>query len=73
MGSEIEARNFTNLVYKVLLNVGRSVLKMMETLWKNSLIIAEGVRIFPVNFIVIANTRSEKTGGVTSVPPLIQS
>jgi hypothetical protein len=38
-----EAGNFTTLVYSILLTVGKSVLKMMETLWKNSLIIAKGV------------------------------
>jgi hypothetical protein len=43
MCSEVEAGNFTTLVYSVLLKVGRSVLKMTETLWKNSLMIAKYV------------------------------
>jgi hypothetical protein len=36
-------REFTTLVYSVLLNVGKSLLKITETLWKNSLIIAKVV------------------------------
>jgi hypothetical protein len=36
---EVETGNFTALVYSILLNAGKSVLKM-EILWKNSLIIA---------------------------------
>jgi hypothetical protein len=43
MCSEVEARNFTTLVYSILLNVGKSVMKMIKTLWKNSLIIAKDV------------------------------
>jgi hypothetical protein len=43
MGSEGEARDFTALVYSVLLKVGKSVLRTKQTLWKNSLIIAEDV------------------------------
>jgi hypothetical protein len=38
---EAEAGNFTTLVYRILINVGKSLLKMTETLWKNSLIIAK--------------------------------
>jgi hypothetical protein len=39
---------------------GRSVLKMIETLWKISLKIAEVVRVLHVNFTVITNTFSER-------------
>jgi hypothetical protein len=42
---KVEAGNFTTLVYSILLNTGKSVLKMMETLWKNSLIIPKDVCI----------------------------
>jgi hypothetical protein len=56
---EAEARNFT-LVYSLLLNVGRSVLKVAENLWKNSLIMAKYILIIRVNFILIAITFSEK-------------
>jgi hypothetical protein len=38
---DVEAANFKTLVYSVVLNVGKSVLKMEETLWENSLIIAK--------------------------------
>jgi hypothetical protein len=38
---------------EVLLNVGKSVLKMMETLWKNSLTIAKNELIIHINFIVM--------------------
>jgi hypothetical protein len=31
--------NFTTMVYSILLKVGKIVLKMTETLWKNSLIV----------------------------------
>jgi hypothetical protein len=41
-------------------NVGKSVLKMMETLWENSLTKAKSVRIISINVIVIAITFSEK-------------
>jgi hypothetical protein len=44
MWSEVEAGNFTALAYSVLLNVGKSVLKMEKILWKNSLIIAKVAR-----------------------------
>jgi hypothetical protein len=43
MCSEIEAGHFTTLVHSILLNVGKSVLEMMQTLWKNSLTIAKDV------------------------------
>jgi hypothetical protein len=43
MWPKAEAGNFTALVYSVLLSVGGSVLKMTDTLWKNSLIIAKDV------------------------------
>jgi hypothetical protein len=60
MWPKAEAGNFTALVYSVLLSVGRSVLKMTDTLWKNSLIIAKDLRKVRINFIVIANIFSEK-------------
>jgi hypothetical protein len=60
MCSKVQARNFTTLVYSVLLNAGKTVLKKKETLWKNNLIIAKNVRIIPVNFTVIAIIFSEK-------------
>jgi hypothetical protein len=41
MCSEVQACNFTTLVYSILLNIDKSELKMMETLWKCSLIIAK--------------------------------
>jgi hypothetical protein len=70
MCSEVEAGNFTTLVYTVLLNVAKSVLKMTETLLKNNLITAKVVRITQINFIVIAITFSEqKIAGLTFVPP----
>jgi hypothetical protein len=54
-------RNFTTLVYSVLLNVGKSVLKMMKTSWRDSLIIAKkNVRIIQVSVTVITITFSEK-------------
>jgi hypothetical protein len=43
MCCEVEAGNFTAEVHSALLNVGKSVLKMTETLWKNGLLIAKGV------------------------------
>jgi hypothetical protein len=46
MCSAVEAGNFTTLVYSVLLNVGKNVLKMMKTLWKNNLIIAKIYKLF---------------------------
>jgi hypothetical protein len=64
--SEVEAGNFTTLLYSVLTSVDKSVLKMMETLWKNSLITAKDVWIIYLNFNVTANTFSEKNG-ITSV------
>jgi hypothetical protein len=54
MCSEVEAGNFTTLVYSILLIVGKIVLEMMKTLQKNSLIIAKDVRIILVSFTVIA-------------------
>jgi hypothetical protein len=60
MCSEVQEVNFTTLVYSVLLKVGESVLKMVETSWKNSLIIAKYVWLIHINFIVIAVTFSEK-------------
>jgi hypothetical protein len=41
--SEVEEGNFTTMVYGVLLNSGKCMLKMTETLWKNSLIITKDV------------------------------
>jgi hypothetical protein len=38
-----QCREFTTLVYKVLLNNDKSVFKMMQTLWKNSHITAKDV------------------------------
>jgi hypothetical protein len=38
---KVKAKNFTELVYSELLNVGRSVLKLKEILWKSCLIIAK--------------------------------
>jgi hypothetical protein len=58
--SEVEAGNFTIMVYGVLLNVGKSALKMMKTLWENSLTIAKVVCMIHINFIFIAITSSEK-------------
>jgi hypothetical protein len=43
MCSETEARNFTTLVFSILLIVGKIVLKMMEILWENRLIIGKDV------------------------------
>jgi hypothetical protein len=60
MCTEIEAGNFTTLVYSILINVGKSVLKMMQTLWKNSLITVKDLHINHVSFIVIAITFSDK-------------
>jgi hypothetical protein len=60
MCSEVEAGNFTATQYTVLLNVGKSVLKMTENLRKNHLIIAKVISIIAVNFVVIALTCSEK-------------
>jgi hypothetical protein len=39
----VKTGNFTTLVYSVLLNTGKSVLKIMKTLWKNTLIIVKAV------------------------------
>jgi hypothetical protein len=50
-------------------NAGKSVMNMTETLWENSLIIAEDVLIIHVNVIVIAVTSSEKNAGITFVQP----
>jgi hypothetical protein len=60
MYSEVEAGYFTALVYSVLLNAGKSVFKITETLWEDSLIIVKDVRIIHVNLTVIAITVSEK-------------
>jgi hypothetical protein len=57
---EVEAGNLTTLIYSILLNVGKSVLKMMETLWKNSLIIENIYEIIHVYLIVISITLYEK-------------
>jgi hypothetical protein len=70
MYSEVEAGNFTTLVHSVLLNVGKSVLKMTETLWKNSLIIEKCVLIIRVNLIVIVIKFSEKKEALLFLPPL---
>jgi hypothetical protein len=43
-----------------LLNDGKHMLKVMKTLWKNSLITAKNVRNIHVNFIIIAVTFSEE-------------
>jgi hypothetical protein len=43
MYSEVESGNFTKLVYGVLLNIDKNVLKMTETLWNNCLITAKDV------------------------------
>jgi hypothetical protein len=54
------------LVYSILLSIGKNVLKMTETLWKNSLIIAKRMGIIYVNFIFIAVMfLREKIGGIT--------
>jgi hypothetical protein len=58
--SKVEAGNFTTHAYNVLLNIGKSVLKMMKTLWKNSLTNAKDVGIIHVNFVVIAVTVFEE-------------
>jgi hypothetical protein len=64
--------DFITLVYGVLLNFGRSVLKMTETLWKNSLISVKDVWIICANFIVIAITFFErKNTGFTFVLPVV--
>jgi hypothetical protein len=59
MCSEVEAGNFTTLIY-VILSVGKRVLIMKETLWENRLIIAKDGRIIVLNFIVIATIFSGK-------------
>jgi hypothetical protein len=56
MCSKVKAKNFTTLVYSVLVNVGKRALKMMKPLWKNCLITAKDVGIIHVNFIVITTT-----------------
>jgi hypothetical protein len=43
MCSEVEAGNFRTLVHGVLMNVGKSVLKMKEAFCKSSFIIANDV------------------------------
>jgi hypothetical protein len=60
MFSEVKAGYFTTVVYSDLLNIGKSVLTMMDTLWENSLLIAKDVLIIHVNFIIIAVAFSEK-------------
>jgi hypothetical protein len=67
-------RDFTTLVYSVLFSVGKSVLKMMETLLKNSHIIAKDVWIIHINYIDFAveiSKKKKKNGGVTIVLPLV--
>jgi hypothetical protein len=56
---KVETGYFTAVVYSVLLSVGKSVLKVTDTLWKSSLIFAKDAWIIHVNFIVIAITFSE--------------
>jgi hypothetical protein len=58
--SKVKAGNFTALLYSTLLNIGKSVLKMVKTLWKYSLIVAKGVLLMHGNCIVIAITFSDK-------------
>jgi hypothetical protein len=43
MCSEVKAGNFTTLIYSILLSAGKSVLKIMKTLWKNDPITAKDV------------------------------
>jgi hypothetical protein len=43
MCSEVEERNFAALLYSALFNAGKSMLKMIENLWKNSLITGKDV------------------------------
>jgi hypothetical protein len=70
--SEEETGSLTTVVCSVLLNDGKSVLKMMETLWKNSRIIAERVEITHADSTVVATTFAEKQiGGFTSAPHLV--
>jgi hypothetical protein len=59
---EVESQNFTTLVYSVFHDVGKSVLKMMGTLWKNNVVIAIAIT-FP----------EKRIGGFTFVPPLVLS
>jgi hypothetical protein len=47
------------LVYIVLLSVGKTVLKMTESLWENSLIIAKYVGIIRANYIITEVTFSQ--------------
>jgi hypothetical protein len=56
----VEAGIFATMIYSVLLKVGKNVLKMMETLRKNSLITAKYVRVIHVYYTVIAITFSGK-------------
>jgi hypothetical protein len=44
---------------------------MMETFWKNNFTFAEDVWNIHVNFTVIAIVFSDKSLGITYVPPLI--
>jgi hypothetical protein len=46
-------------------------LKMPETLWKNSHIIAKDVRIIGVDVIIVAISFFEENIGLTSVPLLL--
>jgi hypothetical protein len=65
MCSEVEAGNFTTMLHTVILNVGKSVLKVTETLWENSLIILKDVYanlLFQLHFL-----RKKKTGCITFV------
>jgi hypothetical protein len=69
---EVETGNFRALAYSVLFNIGKSVLKMSETLWEDSCVIAKDVLVIHVNFIVIAVAFSgEKMGGISLVLPLV--
>jgi hypothetical protein len=53
MCSDVEAGNFTTLLHSILLNVGNSVFKMTKSLWKKSLIIANGVWTIHVNLTLL--------------------
>jgi hypothetical protein len=73
MRSEDKAGNFVTLVYSILLNTGKNMLEMAQTLWKNCLTTAKDVQIIHVNFIVTAIKFSEvKNGGITFILSLIQ-
>jgi hypothetical protein len=59
MCSKVNAKNFT-MIYSILLNTGKSVLKIKKSLWKNSTTITKDVQTILANFIIIAITLSEK-------------